>query len=68
MRHCEQHKFQGKYLLLTKTELIFEVFMAVKMYVVMPCSLAGGYQCFRGTYCLLLQGRKWRRYIPPKFS
>jgi hypothetical protein len=35
----------------------FEAFTAVKMCIVTPCGLAGGYQRFGGTYRLCLQGR-----------
>jgi hypothetical protein len=40
----------------------FRVFLAVTvqtvvMLVVTPCSLAGGYNRFKGTYCLHLHGR-----------
>jgi hypothetical protein len=39
---------------------MFEVLTAVKMlmvvfWVVTPCGLVGGYQHFRGTYCLYIQ-------------
>jgi hypothetical protein len=41
------------------SDVRFEVFMAVKMqvevfWVVMPCSYAAGYQCFRKPCCLHL--------------
>jgi hypothetical protein len=29
-----------------------EVLTALKMRVVTPCSIVGGYRCFEGTYCL----------------
>jgi hypothetical protein len=30
------------------------------------CGLGVGYHCFGGTYCLHLQGRTWRQYVPLK--
>jgi len=42
--------------------VIFEIFTAVKIqveffWVIMPCSVVVGYQCFRGPCCCHLQGQ-----------
>jgi hypothetical protein len=54
-----------------ENDMKFEVLPAVKMsmlvfWVVTPCGLAVRYQRLRGTYCLHLQGWKWRKYVAPK--
>jgi hypothetical protein len=61
-----QHKFLLTY-------MRFDVLTAVRMsmlllWVVTPCELVGRYQRFGETYCLHLQGRKWKQYYPPKLQ
>jgi hypothetical protein len=34
--------------------------------VVITYTLVSGYQHFGATYCLHLQGRKWKQYVPSK--
>jgi hypothetical protein len=53
--------------------LASEVLTVVKMTIIIfwvetRCNVAGGYLCFRETYCLHIQVKPegWRLYVPPK--
>jgi hypothetical protein len=35
-------------------------------WIITSCGLVGRYQRFGGTYCLYLQGWRWKQYVPPK--
>jgi hypothetical protein len=35
-------------------------------WVVVPCSILAGCQCFRGTYCFCYYGWWWKQYVPLK--
>jgi hypothetical protein len=50
----------------SESEIYDCVQLTCNLWVVTKRSLIGGYQRIGVTYCLCLQGIKWRRYIPPK--
>jgi len=36
------------------------------IWVMTPCSLLGCYLCFSGIYTLCVQGKRWKKYVPPR--
>lgn len=60
------------HLLFHKISKSFQVVMATKtqiliIWVMTPCSLLGCYLCFSGIYTLCVQGKRWNKYVPPRY-
>ena len=59
------------HLLFHKITKSFHVHVATKkiliIWVMTPCSLLGCYLCFSGIYTFCVQGKRWKKYVPPRY-